>query len=85
MLTIESAHSPVWADADGITINLIVKFAEFEEELPFAANDHDAMPYGRELFARAKAGEFGEVAPFVPFVPVFPAPNQPQTQGAQTL
>lgn len=82
MLTIQSAHSPSWADAEGVTITLMVKFEEFEEEHPFGANDHDPMPYGRELFARAKAGEFGPIAPF-PVVE--PSPNQPQTQGAQTL
>ena len=83
MLTIQSAHSPVYATADGTTISLQVKFEEFNEELPFGATPHDPMPYGVELFNRAVAGEFGEIGVFVdPNVATEP---QPTTTGAQTL
>jgi len=49
--------------------------------MPFGATSHDPMPYGVELFERAKAGEFGEVAPFV----APPEIAQPATTGAQSL
>ena len=81
MLTIESATNPVYATADGTMISLQVKFAEFDEVMPFGAAPYDVMPYGAELFARALNGEFGAIEPFVaPAEPV-----QPTTQGAQTL
>ena len=84
MLTIVSASSPAYSDPDHQHISLMVKFEEFEQELPFNATPHDPMPYGVELFNRALAGEFGPVADFVaPELAV--QPNQPTVQGAQTL
>lgn len=32
--------------------------------IPFTASPDDVEEHGRQLFARAKAGEFGPVAPF---------------------
>ena len=83
MLTIEYAKNPVYSCPNGQTINLIVKFNEFTEEMGFGATSFDPMPYGVELYNRAKAGEFGPVAPYVP--PNTPAPDQPVTSGTQTL
>lgn len=81
MLNIESATNPIYANADQTLITLQVKFAEFDEVLPFGATPNDSMPYGVELYNRAVAGEFGEVAPYV----APPEVTQPTTQGAQTL
>lgn len=83
MLTIESATNPIYGNAEGTNITLQVKFAEFNEVMPFAATSYDPMPYGVELFARALNGEFGEIAPYV--ASITPAEDQPTTQGAQTL
>lgn len=82
MLTIESASNPVWGNLEHTIIELQVKFAEFNEVLPFGATSHDPMPYGVELYNRAMAGEFGPIGDYVP--PQI-APNQPATQGTQTL
>jgi hypothetical protein len=81
MLTIESATNPVYDNAEGTYITLQVKFAEFDEVIPFGATSFDPMPYGVELYNRALAGEFGTIAAYVPP----PEPVQPTTQGAQTL
>ena len=81
MFTIEYAKNPSWNSDDSQQINLTVKFAEFEEELPFNATSFDVMPYGVELFNRAAAGEFGPVAPYVPSE----ALQQAVVDGAQTL
>lgn len=32
--------------------------------MPFTASPDDVMDYGRELYERAKAGEFGEIRPY---------------------
>lgn len=82
-LTFEYAKNPVYADESGESISLIVKFAEFDQELPFGATSHDPMPHGVEIYKRAKAGEFGEIAPFVD--PMLATQPQPATTGAQTL
>jgi hypothetical protein len=83
MFTLEYAKDPFWNSDDGQQILLTVKFEEFNEEMPFTATSFDTMPYGVDLFNRAKAGEFGEIGAYVP-VPVATEP-QPTTQGAQTL
>lgn len=86
MFTLEYAKDPVWNSDDGQQILLTVKFEEFNEEMPFTATSYDTMAHGVDLYNRAKAGEFGVIAPYVPYVPsAAAAPDQPQTQGAQTL
>jgi hypothetical protein len=83
MFTLEYAKNPVYGDAVGNCVVLTVKWEEFNEEHPFGATPYDPMPYGVDLYNRAKAGEFGEIAPWVdPDVATQP---QPQTTGSQTL
>lgn len=65
MLTIELATNPVYTAADGSVIDLKVKFKEFEEFLPFSATNYDSTDYGRELYQRAKDGEFGDILPYI--------------------
>ena len=81
MFTVEYAKNPTWNSNNGQEIGLIVKFEEFEEELPFTAASFDNMSYGVELYNRAKAGEFGAIAPFISFEDEM----QPVVVGAQTL
>jgi hypothetical protein len=58
------AKNPVWANRSQTLINLTVRFEEIAEELPFTANPNDIEEHGRDIYARAAAGEFGSVAPF---------------------
>ena len=83
MFTLEYAKNPVWGDAEGNSIVLDVKWAEFDTEHPFGATNFDTMPHGVDLYNRAKAGEFGEIAPFVD--PMVATQPQPQTTGSQDL
>lgn len=64
MLTVKYAKNPVYGSADGQQIQLIVRFEEIDEDLPFNATSYDCEPHGIDLYNRAKAGEFGEVAPY---------------------
>lgn len=57
---IQSAHSPVRVSENQIV--LMVKFAEFEEELPFTACSEDIEEHGRLIYEMADRGEFGAVA-----------------------
>jgi len=61
-LTLLQAGNPQWADATRQKINLIVRFVEINEDLPFTADPNDTEDHGRDIFARALAGEFGEIA-----------------------
>jgi len=57
-----------WATEDHSSIECEVFFDDInsEEWTPFCANPNDHYEHGREIFARAAAGEFGEVAEYVP-------------------
>ena len=65
MLTLQYAKDPVYGDDTGNNIQLIVKWEEFPQEMPFGATTYDPEAYGRDLHERAKLGEFGVVAPYV--------------------
>ena len=56
-----------WANAEHSSIECEVMFDNItsEEWTPFGANPNDHYEHGREIFARAVAGEFGEVAEYV--------------------
>jgi hypothetical protein len=63
MLTVESAREPSW-NVERTAITLLVVFEEHAATLgaiPFTASPEDSEAYGRELFARAVALEFGPV------------------------
>lgn len=79
MLTIQYAKDPIYADAEGTTIQLIVKFEEMANEIPFGATPWDTEPYGVELYNNAVAGMYGPIAPYVPP----PVTSQPVTSGTQ--
>jgi hypothetical protein len=57
-----------WAHEDHSSIECEVNFnhVNSEEWTPFGANPNDHYEHGREIFAKAVAGEFGEVAEYVP-------------------
>lgn len=65
MRTILSANTPKYSKADNSAINLNVRFEELDDFVPFSAQANDSEPHGRELFARATAGEFGPVEAYV--------------------
>ena len=84
MVTLEYAKDPQWYSDDGQQIFLIVKWEEFNEEMPFNACSFDPEPHGVDLYNRAKAGEFGEIAPYV--APIVPSIDfEPTSTGTQTL
>ena len=66
-MKIVSAKNPRRTNANGI--DLLATFQGIGE-IPFHATIDDPEPHGRELYARAMQGEFGEVAPYEP--PVIP-------------
>lgn len=85
MLTLQYAKDPIWNSEDHTSIFLIVKWEEFVEEMPFNAASWDTEEYGRDLFERAKNGEFGEVAPFVKPIPPTIDFEPTPTSGTQEL
>jgi hypothetical protein len=68
-MKLEYAINPVWAIAEHTMIDLTIKWAEIDEELPFTASPDDVEAHGRAIFAATATGEYGAVAEFVPYVP----------------
>ena len=82
MLTLQYAKNPVYADAAGNAINLIVKLEELLEEMPFTATSYDVEKHGQDWYCQAQAGDFGPVSPYVePTVTT----TQTVSSGTQTL
>jgi hypothetical protein len=66
MFTIEYFKNPKFVDEACTRVDMIVKFVEMPNEVPFTATPDDVMPYGVELLNRALSGEAGPVAPWEP-------------------
>lgn len=60
-----SATNLVYANAERTLINLVFLHPK-HGSIPFTASPNDSEPSGRDLFARAVAGEYGIVAPYAP-------------------
>ena len=71
-------RNPEWSDETKTKINCEVNFnhVQFEEWTNFCADPTDHMPYSKDIFDRAVAGEFGPIkdAPLV----VVPEPYTPE-------
>lgn len=66
MYIVESARDPVFGNLEGTDIILIVKFDNFDDEIPFGASPNDPMEHGRLIYANAMNGDYGSIAPFIP-------------------
>jgi hypothetical protein len=58
--------APLWANEESTAIDCMVTFDHIGQPVPFTASINDVAEHGREIFARAVAGEFGTVADYVP-------------------
>ncbi|MCF5200360.1 phage tail assembly chaperone [Pseudomonas syringae] len=64
MATLKSARNPRW-NTEHTMITLDVVFVETQEtlgEIPFSSSPNDSAAYGRDIYERAYAGEFGDIA-----------------------
>lgn len=57
------AHSPRWATESHSSIDLVVNFVGIGE-VQFSASPDDCEDHGKEIYAKAVAGEFGSIAPY---------------------
>lgn len=73
-----ACSGPSWSDASRTGILCVATFEEVGEPLPFHAMPDDPMDYGRALWVRLNAGEFGPIAdPPAPVAQASPAPGSP--------
>ncbi len=88
MFTIEYVKDLKWENPEHTYFSCVVKYAQFGEELPSGVNGVDPTAHIREIWLRANAGEYGPIAEYVyvePPIPDLAPPQQPTTNGAQTL
>lgn len=65
MIEILGASAPAWANEEQSAISLEVRFSHQPGVvLPFCATHNDTDKHGRELFSRAKFGEYGPISPY---------------------
>src|SRR3569832_2367478 len=57
-----SVRAPRWSNENHTAIDCFVTTNTLKTEVPFTASPNDVEPYGRKLFARCIAGEFGPIA-----------------------
>ena len=62
-MEILSARNPRYNDAGGIDLEVSLKGVA--GYIPFTASADDSEAHGRELYARATAGAFGDIQPYV--------------------
>lgn len=64
-MTVEYAKDPKWANKNRTSIDITVKFLEFNEEVSFTAEQYDIEEHGRILFEQASNGFFGPIGNYV--------------------
>lgn len=64
--TVESVTDLKWADENHTAIVCQVKFAEFNDVLPFGAIPTDVEEHGRFIFNQAVGGAYGDIGDYVP-------------------
>tara|TARA_R100000773_G_C4195765_1_gene99996 strand:+ start:628 stop:894 length:267 start_codon:yes stop_codon:yes gene_type:complete len=71
--TLIDAKNPVWANEEKTLIELDCKFSHYpslgitenDGYLSYMANPDDPEEHGRQIFEKAKAGEYGTVGDYV--------------------
>lgn len=65
-MNILQIKSPKWANAEQTLVNVEVNFEHLPEEFVwFTASPNDTTSYGKDIYSRAVAGEFGAIQAFV--------------------
>jgi hypothetical protein len=64
-MIVQYVENPQFANESLTLINCNVKFAEFDNFLPFTASGSDPMQYGRQIYANLVNGVYGPIAPYV--------------------
>ena len=85
MFTVEYVKDMKWCDAEHTFFECVVKYAEFNEEMPAGINATDPYAHINEIWTKANAGEYGPIAEYEPPAPIEAAPDQPNANGVQTL
>lgn len=78
MTEVEYMKNPVYSNAEGTTIDCLLKLTSFDYEIPFTASLNDVEPHGVAIYQALLAGQAGPVLAYVPPPPPPEAPPQAQ-------
>jgi hypothetical protein len=90
MFTIQYVKNLKWENAEHTFFSCVVKYEEFNEEMPAGINGTDQYAHINEIWTKGIAGEYGVIAEYEPpEIPPIPDPaptkDQPSTEGTQEL
>lgn len=71
MFTIEYVKNLQWNSIEHTSFDCIVKYEEFNEEMPASIDGVDTYPHIHEIWTKGNAGEYGPIAEYAP-PPVVP-------------
>ena len=87
MFTIEYVKDLQWDNPEHTFFICVVKYAEFNEEVPAGINATDPYAHIHEIWTKGIAGEYGPIAEYVEPIQegVQPASDQPSASGVQEI
>jgi len=66
MFTIQYVKNLYWNDAEHTSFSCVVKYEEFNEEMPAGINATDPYAHIQEIWTKGNAGEYGPIAEYIP-------------------
>ena len=69
-MQLQYAKHPQWSDMGHTGINVLIRWDEWDADLPFTATANDPEAHGQQIYQNALAGVYGEIAEFVPPEPM---------------
>ena len=83
MFTIQYVKNLQWENVEHTVFTCLVKYEEFNEEMPSGIQPTDPYAHIQEIWAKGIAGEYGVIGEYVPLQIHEAALEQPTTQGTQ--
>lgn len=83
MFTVKYAKNLQWENAEHTAFSCIVKYEEFNVEVPAGINPTDQYAHSQEIWTKGNAGDYGIIAEYV--APIENEASQSISEGTQAL
>ncbi len=85
MFTIEYVKDLQWSNTEHTVFSCVVKYQEFEEELPTGVDATDPYQHIQEIWARGIVGDYGQIAEYVPTPVIVPNAQDNKNMAVRLL